>query len=191
MKLITRNLLIGAVAVTIANLISAPAQAAQTCSVATRDRSNLSIYDGPNTGNLINELRWGRKVDIKDSTKDSEGRLWVKIAGNYNGEYRQWGWVIRQYLECGPVASAAKKIVTVYGRMSCGNTQNMIQQLTQNGIPYLFKDIDQAEGSREAGRLLEKSNVRLQTLPLVYINKNQWVKANPHPSSVISQYRNS
>jgi hypothetical protein len=84
----------------IGGLLVSPAKAAGACSVATRDRSNLSVYESPDERLLINELRFGRKIDIKDSAKDSQGRAWVKVAGDYDGVYRQWGWVIRQYLEC-------------------------------------------------------------------------------------------
>jgi hypothetical protein len=96
------------------SLLVSPARADGACSVATRDKSNLSVYDSPDEKSLINELRFGRKVDIKDSAKDSQGRAWVKVAGDYNGEYRQWGWVIRQYLECADnsssTTSSAEKI---------------------------------------------------------------------------------
>jgi hypothetical protein len=121
----------------LSSLLASPAKAAGACSVATRDKSNLSVYESPDEKSLINELRFGRQVDIKDSVKDSQGRAWVKVAGDYNGEYRQWGWVIRQYLECGsqPTATKGKKVVTVYGYMSCPYTAAMVEELSRNGVP--------------------------------------------------------
>ena len=153
MKLLSRNLLISAVAITIASLIPTSAQAATTCKVATRDRTNLTVHNTPN-GESTNALRFGREVQIQDSSRDREGSTWVKVSSNYNGEYRNWGWVRKNYLDCGGQSqvSKGKKVVTVYGRMSCPATANMIRQLAQNGVPYLFKDTDIMSNSQEMDR---------------------------------------
>jgi hypothetical protein len=135
-------------------------------------------------------LRFGRKVDIKDSAKDSQGKLWVKIAGDYQGAYRQWGWVIRQYLNCGNKSLSSKKIVAVYGYMACPATASMVEALQRNGIPYLFKDTNYSNNQLERQRLADKAGLR-HAVPLVYINKNQWIKVGPGPDAVIFQYRNN
>jgi glutaredoxin len=176
-------------------LLATPVKAAGACSVATRDKSNLSVYESPDEKSLINELRFGRKVDIKDSAKDSQGRAWVKVAGDYNGEYRQWGWVIRQYLECGsqPTATKGKKVVTVYGQMSCPATVRMLEQLSQNGIPHVFKDISDASNNQEMHQRAQKAPATDQRgyIPVVYINKNQWTRIGPGAATVVSAYRDN
>ena len=191
MKLRYCHLLAYAVSIALANFTTAPAEAAQTCKVATRDRSSLTIYDSPDSSS-VNALRFGREVQIQDSARGNEGRTWVKVSGNHNGEYRQWGWVIKQYLDCGnsSQSKSSLKMVTVYGRMSCPYTARMIQQLSQNGIPHIFKDTSYADVNREASQRASSAGISFSGVPLVYINKNQWVRVGPQPDAVISQYRN-
>jgi glutaredoxin len=174
----------------IGGLLVSPAKAAGACSVATRDQSSLSVYESPE-GELINALRFGRKVDIKDSSKDSQGRTWVKVAGDYEGEYRKWGWVIRQYLDCGnqSTATKGKKVVTVYGYMSCPHTAKMIEALSRNNIPYVFKDTRYSDIAQEQDQLRSKAGIQSMSVPLVYINKNQWIRLSPLSDTVISEYR--
>jgi hypothetical protein len=109
----------------LSSLLVSPAKAAGACSVATRDKSNLSVYEGPDEKTLINELRFGRKVDIKEAAKDSQGRTWVRVAGDYDGKYRQWGWVIRRYLECGSPSNA--------------NSANIVEQMGNVRAEVRFK----------------------------------------------------
>ena len=131
MKISSRYLLACAASIALANVITTPAEAAQTCKTATRDRSNLTVYNAPN-GESVNELLFGREVTIQDSKRDSQGQTWVKVASNYNGELRRWGWVSKQYLDCGNQASS----IIVYGRPGCSRTQSMRQQLSQIGLTH-------------------------------------------------------
>jgi glutaredoxin len=172
----------------------ATSSASNVCKVDTRDQSSLTVYRQPN-GESINALRFGREVEILSETSDNGGKKWVKVGSEYNGGYQQWGWVIKNHLTCGGQTQgqspASQKIVTVYGRSGCSLTKNMIEQLSQNGIPYIFKDID---SDAAAGREInERANqIGLTTsykLPLIYINKNQWIKASPSPGTVINQFR--
>jgi glutaredoxin len=190
MKSIHHTLIALTCSTAIGGLLVSPAKAAGACSVATRDQSSLSVYESPE-GELINALRFGRKVDIKDSSKDSQGRTWVKVAGDYEGEYRKWGWVIRQYLDCGnqSTATKGKKVVTVYGYMSCPHTARMIAQLSQNGIPYVFKDTRYSNNDQERKQRIAEVGLTENAVPVVYINKNKWVEIGPYPEAVISEYR--
>jgi hypothetical protein len=168
MKSLSRNLLIGTVVIAIANLIPTSAQAATTCKVATRDRSNLTVYNAPN-GKSVNELLFGREVNIQDSTRDRQGQTWVKVASNYNGEYRRWGWVPKKYLDCGGNQDIS---LIVYGRPGCSRTQSMRHQ---------------EMWSRVRSSNLNRNNV---ILPIIYIKSNRpLVLMTTNGNQVISEFR--
>jgi glutaredoxin len=172
------------------SLLVSPAKAAGACSVATRDKSNLSVYESPDEKSLINELRFGRKVDIKEAAKDSQGRTWVRIAGDYDGKYRQWGWVIRRYLEC---ENNQSSVITVYGRQTCPRTTNLMKELSQRGIPYKFKDADTTSGNQEMWSRIRSANLNLPNsfmFPVVHIsNRRQSVMLTSNASQVIEEFK--
>jgi hypothetical protein len=75
------------------------AKAAAICKVATRDQSSLTVYLKPN-GEVTNSLKYGRKVEIDETKRDSEGMTWAKISGQYENFFRHWGWVRQDHLDC-------------------------------------------------------------------------------------------
>ena len=190
MKPLFRNLLISAVAITIANFIPTSVQAATTCKVATRDRSNLTVYNAPN-GESVNELLFGREVTIQDSVRGQQGQTWVKVASNYNGAYRRWGWVPKKYLDCGNQSNSVSSII-VYGRPGCSRTQSMRQQLSQQGVPYQFKNVDNSSENQEMWSRVRGTNLSTGnsvTLPIVYIkSKRPLVLMTTNGNQVISEF---
>jgi hypothetical protein len=79
--------------------VDQPAYAEQICKVTDPTDTPLNVRDRPN-GEVINSLRNGREVFILDAAYDEQDRQWVKIGGYYEGEYRIWGWVIREFVSC-------------------------------------------------------------------------------------------
>jgi hypothetical protein len=94
LKKIAASLLILA-AVTVA----LPAKAEKVCKVTDPTGTPLNVRDQPN-GQVINFLRNGREVYIEEVTYDDQDRPWVKVGGYYNGTYRVWGWVFREFVSC-------------------------------------------------------------------------------------------
>lgn len=76
-----------------------PADSRTICKVADPTGSPLNVRDQPN-GRVINALRNGREVFIRDASYDEEGKPWVLVDGVYQGRYRTWGWVVREFLAC-------------------------------------------------------------------------------------------
>jgi hypothetical protein len=35
-----------------------------------------------------------------ETTYDGQGRPWVLVGGYYEGVYRTWGWVFREFVSC-------------------------------------------------------------------------------------------
>jgi Bacterial SH3 domain len=76
-----------------------PVRAEKICKVTDPTGTPLNVRDRPN-GKIINKLKNGRKVDILEISSDSKGRPWAKVGGDYNGQYKVWGWVIREFISC-------------------------------------------------------------------------------------------
>jgi Bacterial SH3 domain len=77
----------------------APVQAEEVCKVTDPTGTPLNVRSSPN-GEIVNALKNGREVYIHEVATDNQGRAWVKIGGYYDGRYRTWGWVIREFLSC-------------------------------------------------------------------------------------------
>lgn len=95
------SLLIATIALSIAalGLPTLPAKAETVCQVTDPTGTPLNVRNQPN-GKIINTLKNGRNVYIEETTYDSQGRPWAKISGYYNGKYRLWGWVLREFISC-------------------------------------------------------------------------------------------
>jgi hypothetical protein len=76
-----------------------PAKAEAVCQVTDPTGTPLNVRSQPN-GPVVNSLRSGREVYIEDIAYDSQGRSWAKVGGYYNGKYRVWGWVFREFISC-------------------------------------------------------------------------------------------
>lgn len=75
------------------------AHAERVCKVTDPTGTPLNIRDQPN-GKVINKLRNEREVYITETTYDDRSRPWVYLEGYYKGEYRHWGWAIREFVSC-------------------------------------------------------------------------------------------
>jgi hypothetical protein len=81
------------------NTLGLSAKAETVCKVTDPTGTPLNVRDTPN-GRVINTLKNGREVSINQISYDSKGRPWAKVGGYYNGEYRVWGWVLREFISC-------------------------------------------------------------------------------------------
>lgn len=75
------------------------AHAERVCKVTDPTRTPLNVRDEPN-GKVINKLRNEREVYITETAYDYRNRPWVYLEGYYQGDYRQWGWAIREFVSC-------------------------------------------------------------------------------------------
>ncbi len=76
-----------------------PMRAALVCKVTDPTGTPLNVRDKPD-GKIVNSLRNGREVVIHDASSDSRGRSWALVGSMYRGDYRIWGWVIREFISC-------------------------------------------------------------------------------------------
>ncbi|NES71879.1 MAG: SH3 domain-containing protein [Okeania sp. SIO2D1] len=79
--------------------MSLPAKAENVCEVTDPTGTPLNVRDTPN-GRVINALRNGRELYIIAIAYDRKNRPWAKVGGYYQGEYRIWGWVSREFISC-------------------------------------------------------------------------------------------
>ena len=80
-------------------MLQLPAKAEEICQVTDPTGTPLNVRDRPN-GAIVNALRNGREIDILDFAYDEQNRMWVQVGGYYEGRYRIWGWVIREFISC-------------------------------------------------------------------------------------------
>jgi hypothetical protein len=82
-------------------IISLPlsAKAEKVCQVTDPTGTPLNVRSSPN-GRITNTLRNGREVYIQKIETDEKGRLWALIGGYYQGQYKVWGWVFREFISC-------------------------------------------------------------------------------------------
>ncbi|WLT38798.1 SH3 domain-containing protein [Synechocystis sp. B12] len=80
-------------------LTATPSQAKEICKVTDPTGTPLNVRESPN-GKVINALRNNREVEILEIDFDQQGRPWAKVASYYQGRYRVWGWVIREFISC-------------------------------------------------------------------------------------------
>lgn len=71
----------------------------KSCVVADPVDPTLNVRATPN-GELINRLRNGRRIKITEIRNDAQGRPWGYAVGNYQGQFRKWGWVFLQNVDC-------------------------------------------------------------------------------------------
>jgi len=79
--------------------VQLPVKAEKVCLVTDPTDSPLNVRDRPN-GEIINALKNGREVYIHEIALDEQNRSWAKVGGYYEGEYRIWGWVFREFISC-------------------------------------------------------------------------------------------
>ena len=73
--------------------------AAAECIVAAPFDTAENIRLTPN-GRIINRLRNGRVVQVSHTNHDSQGRPWHYVEGEYQGQWRLWGYIFGESLRC-------------------------------------------------------------------------------------------
>jgi glutaredoxin len=91
------------------------------------------------------------------------------------------------------IAMLAKKSrpVMLYGRPGCSRTQRLAQQLSENGISFIFKNVDSAAESNEMFSLVRSADPDTGdsvSLPVVLVNK-QWLMINPSIDELVYIYK--
>ena len=72
---------------------------ADRCKVTDPTGTPLNVRARPG-GPIINRLRNGRMVEILETARDRRGRPWAYVGGYYRGNWREWGWVFREFISC-------------------------------------------------------------------------------------------
>jgi hypothetical protein len=84
-----------------------------------------------------------------------------------------------------------KPYIVVYGRDSCGYTQDMKANLDQAGLPYVFEIVDQAEVAEILFKRMKASGMDTASFGLPVVDLSGVISVRPEPSDIISRYRSS
>lgn len=81
--------------------------------------------------------------------------------------------------------------IVVYGRNSCGHTQQTIKDLKKSGIPFEYRIVDEKPIADQLHSRMEDSGIdtRRYNLPVVDVNNSFSIR--PKPTSIIDAYENS
>lgn len=85
--------------ITVFTAFSSPIKAEEVCRVTDPTGTPLNVRDNPN-GRIINSLKNGREVYLREISHDQKSRSWALVGGYYQGKYRIWGWVLREFISC-------------------------------------------------------------------------------------------
>jgi hypothetical protein len=86
-------------ACTVISPIRAENRVEKVCKVTDPTGTPLNVRDSPN-GRIINALRKDREVYIQKTAYDNQDRAWILVGGYYEGSYRTWGWVFKEFVSC-------------------------------------------------------------------------------------------
>jgi len=80
--------------------------------------------------------------------------------------------------------------IVVYGRNTCGFTQQTISDLKNAGIPFVYQVVDEKFVANLLHSRMEKSgiNTRRYNLPVVDVNND--ISIRPKSSSIIEAFKN-
>jgi hypothetical protein len=75
-------------------------EARQLCKVNDPTGTPLNVRDEPGK-NLVNTLKNGTEIELIDTTQDAKKRTWARVGSYHQGGYQVWGWVFKEFIQCG------------------------------------------------------------------------------------------
>lgn len=104
----------------------------------------------------------------------------------FGAVHQGWGTVSRTMFKSEPLHE--EPYVVVYGRNSCGFTQNTIRELKKSGIPFEYLIVDEKPVADLLHSRMRESGIdtRRYNLPVVEVNNNFSIR--PQPSAIIEAY---
>ncbi len=85
-------------------------EARQTCKVNDPTGTPLNVRDEPGK-NLVSTIKNGTEIELIDTTQDIKKRTWARVGNYHQGGYQVWGWVFKDFIQCG-YSSQSKKTST-------------------------------------------------------------------------------
>jgi hypothetical protein len=79
--------------------------------------------------------------------------------------------------------------VIVYGRDSCGFTQNMRRELEKAGIPHHYEIIDRQPARDQVFARMEASRLDVSRFQLPVVDVNAKLFVGPEPEAILAAYR--
>ncbi|MFT7222635.1 MAG: glutaredoxin [Cellvibrionaceae bacterium] len=82
----------------------------------------------------------------------------------------------------------AESYVAVYGRNSCGFTQNMISNLKNEGLNYRYFIVDEQEVAYSLHQRMESSGISIRSYNLPVVDVNGRIMVRPDFQKVLNKY---
>lgn len=102
--------------------------------------------------------------------------------------YQGWGTLSSSLSKPEPLYEGP--YVVVYGRNSCGFTQQTIMDLEKAGIPYEYQIVDEKIVANQLHNRMEKSGIDTRRYNLPVVDVSNKISIRPKSSSIIEAYQN-
>ena len=98
--------------------------------------------------------------------------------------------------KCSPILTKPEPLydapyIIVYGRNSCGHTQNTLKELKKAGVPFEYQIVDDRSVADKLHSRMDKSGIdtRRYNLPVVDVSNN--ISIRPATASILEAYNSS
>jgi glutaredoxin len=109
----------------------------------------------------------------------------VLVAAGYQG------WSRFSDLASKPEPLHNEPYVVVYGRNSCGFTQQTLKDLKQSGIPFKYENIDDRHVADLLHSRMRKSGLETRRYNLPVVDVSNSISVRPNTNSIIETYEDS
>jgi hypothetical protein len=111
--------------------------------------------------------------------------LAVLVAAGYQG-WNQYSVAVNK-----PEPLYDEPYVVVYGRNSCGFTQQTLKELRQSGIPHKYEIVDDKAVADLLHGRMRKSGIDTRRYNLPVVDVNNHITIRPGTNSIIETYQES
>lgn len=108
----------------------------------------------------------------------------VLIVALAIGMHQLWQW----HESSRPMPERASPYVVVYGRDSCGYTSQLRRYLTERGIPYEYRVVDDRSVADPLHERMERAGISTRRYNLPVVDVSGVLSVRPEPDGVVRDY---
>lgn len=108
----------------------------------------------------------------------------ILIAALAFGSYELWQW----YQTSRPIPEMSAPYVVVYGRDSCGYTSKLRRYLTERGVPFHYRVVDEKLVADDLHERMNRAGISTRRYNLPVVDVSGTLSIRPEPVSVVQGY---
>lgn len=181
-KLIGRSL----VSIAFLLLVSSGLSAETLCHIADPQDPTLNVRETPG-GKVINALQNERVVREDEVKADARGKSWSRVSSSYKGDWRNWGWVFKDRLNCVDTDRFRKEQLSVASLKAAG----LVPQSATNtkALPISCDQIPNGWGVSISTELFQMYRKRgFSPEAICFGLGSSWVNFDPETGQLLKLY---